>query len=129
MLLLLALLFLGAADPDIRVQEIDKKKFVCFDEDAAHDLLELRLWVSDLETKAEFLDKRMALKDLQIQKWTDAYEGLQDQNAILLDEVNTKQTALEASNVWYRNNIFWGAVGVLLGTVLGGGAYYLFQHK
>lgn len=126
MIWILFMLALGDV-PDVRVQMIGSKTYICFDEVAGKDLLELRLIVPVLDEKVKLLEKQSAVKDAQIVKWQAAYQDLTDQNAILVKDSATQRQEIEESRTWLRSAVVWGITGVALGIIAGGSAVYLIE--
>ncbi|MFA5132534.1 MAG: hypothetical protein WC444_04430 [Candidatus Paceibacterota bacterium] len=112
------------AQDDIRVQQIDGKSFVCFTEDDAKVLLQLRLDYPKMKEKILILDERIELKNKMVMSLEDANEYLNQQNGLLLKTNAGLEEKLDSMDSWYRSPILWSVVGVVIGVGITVGVMY-----
>ena len=116
LVLLVPSVCIADAELDVRVQNIEGAKFVCFRDKDAQKLLQLRLNYPKLEQKIELLEEQVDLKQQQIEKYVQGAELL-DSKVTLLTERNVElQKKLNDLDSWWRNPYLWFGVGCVIGT-------------
>lgn len=116
-----------SAEPDVRVQVIDSKKFVCFTEPDAQTLLQMRLDYPKLELKITKLEEQVGLKEAQIQTLTTGNANLLQQIKIVQTENVRLTNQLESGSAWYRNPYLWFCVGIVTGAGLATGIAFAIK--
>lgn len=124
--LILVLLFpiSAFAEEDIRVEILDGKKFVCFDEVVSRDLFQLRVDYPKLQEKIKIQYERIETQKNMIITLEDANDSLNQQNNILLTKVGELEERIESGDKWYRSPYFLISVGIVCGAALSVGIMY-----
>jgi hypothetical protein len=115
-------------EDDIRVQIIDGKNFVCFDEVSSRDLFQLRLEYPKLKIKIDLQEEKLSTKQNMILALEDANDSLNQQNNILLTKVGELEGKLESEESWTRSPYLWVTIGVLAGAALSVGIMYAVKN-
>lgn len=112
------------AEDDVRVQLIDGKKFVCFDEVVSKDLFQLRLDYPKLQSKILILEEKVEVQKNMIKSLEDAGTALSEQNAILESTNAALEEKLIDGEKWYKSPYFLVTLGIVLGVGLSVGIMY-----
>lgn len=104
------------AEESVTIIKQNGMSYLCFDQDASQILLDMRLKYPLLEKENVLLKDQVKIKEEEIVKWQSGAENLTAQLAILAESNTDLQKKIESSNAWYRSNILWTAVGLVVGT-------------
>ena len=110
--------------PDVRVQVLDNKKFVCFTETDSLVLLQMRLDYPKLQLKLVKQDELIEIKNKEIETQTVMQNNLSDQINFYKVENCRLQQAIDTSSAWYRSPYLWFGVGAILAAGASIGIFY-----
>jgi len=113
-----------APPPDVRVQIIDGKKFVCFTEADSLVLLQMRLDYPKLQLQLVKQDELIMIKDQEITALTVVQRNLNDQIKFYKEENAKLQKEVDSSMAWYRSPYLWFGVGAMVATGASIGIFY-----
>jgi len=115
-LLLLMSLPAFARSPDVRVQIIDGKSYVCFGRLEARDLLQMRINLPKLQLKLKKLNELLDISDQKSKLFLDMQKNLIDRNEVYTKQIASLQDQLDQAHSFWRSPILWFVIGAVVGT-------------
>jgi hypothetical protein len=101
--------------PDMIKCVKDNNEYVCFTPNDAQTLLQYRMDIPDLKLDLKKHKDLLKVKELQVEKLTNANAILLDTKHFLITENVRLQRELDNRDAWYKSPYLWFGVGLLVG--------------